>query len=1298
MSAELSTPAPLDLNGNVSDNWRKFIQRFRIYLQATEKDKKPSALQTAVFLHIAGEEAMEVYNTFTFDKEADRTDLELVISKFKDYCTPKKNVVFERHQFFSRTQNVGEAIDLFVTDLKKKSLTCEFGDLRESLIRDRIICGLASQHLKERMLRETDLTLEKAIALARADEETKKQLKQMTNTASPESVDNLHRKYETKKKFDKNTNVTGKDKYQKTDGKVQKNCSRCGYNHPPRKCPAYGQKCSKCSKMNHYSRVCKSIQEIEDNASVLSDESDYQIDTVIGDENERTWNVNLKVNNTNVPFKIDTGADVTVISQSTYKKLKMPRLCQSTLNLSSPGGNLNTVGEFMAKTTYKNQRYSFKIVVVDQPLKNNLLSRGVSAKLGLVKRIDTINKQVFGSTGLVKTKPVNIKLVENAKPYNIITPRRVPFPIAEAVKEELNRMEKNGVIQRTTEATDWCAPMVPVRKKNGSVRICVDFKQLNAAVKRPHCMLPNLEDIAPKLEGSQYFSTLDASGGFFQIPLDDDSSFLTTFITPFGKYRFRRVPMGISLGPEVFQTKMEEILGDLEGCEPLSDDTIVFGKTEDEHDQRLEKVLHKIEKSGLRLNREKCVLKKKEVKYFGHIISKDGIRPNKERVEAILKLKEPESVSELRTVLGMFNYLGRFVPNMATILHPLNELLKKESAYFWGSEQQKAFNKIKDMIANASTLAYYDVGKETIVSADASSYGLGAVLLQRQKSSLVPIAFASRSLSKTERGYAQIEKECLAAVWACEKFSQYLVGLPFFQLETDHKPLVPIMMTKDLDKTPLRCQRMLMRMMRFNARVVHKPGKQLLIADALSRFPTNENDSSQLQEIIDCYIDHFEEDISVSPVRLNKIRTATVHDTDLQQVISYVLHGWPEKVPEHLIKFKREEGNFSVRDGLLIMSSRIVVPQSQKDEILAKLHKSHQGINKCRKMAQNTVWWPGLSCDLKKLVNNCMFCQESRPTQKKEPLKPSVLPSRPWKKLGIDLMEFKNKPYLIIVDYYSRWLEVILLHNTTSQTVINKLGSVFATHGLPDIVRCDNGPQFTSKEFKSFAKEMDFTVITSSPNFAQSNGQAESGVKIAKKLLSQQNFCLALMNYRASPHSSIQISPAEALMGRKIRTQVPILESQLQPKEIPHETIRYADQKSKLTSKAYYDRHNGAKTPLTDLSPGDPVLLQSDQTSKWSAPGTVVATDHPHRTYLVNTPSGVFRRNRQQLLKAPTTNHFLPEPSDEQDDAKNILAPNPNNPDSNIIKTPPSPLSYQPNTRSKRGFIAAKPARFREEE
>ncbi|RUS71780.1 hypothetical protein EGW08_020463 [Elysia chlorotica] len=693
-----------------------------------------------------------------------------------------------------------------------------------------------------------------------------------------------------------------------------------------------------------------------------------------------------------------------------------------------------------------------------------IIFQNKGAQLLVKTAINVVTEKIFGTTGLVNTTPVKIMLKDDAQPYNVVTPRRVPFPLQQSVKQELDKLEKAGIIQKTTIPTDWCAPMVPVRKKNGQIRICVDYKQLNTNIKRPNCMIPNLDDIAPKMVGAKFFSTLDASGGFYQIPLDEKSSFITTFITPYGRYRFKRVPMGISLGPETFQSKMEEILEDLQGCEPLSDDTIIYGRTEEEHDTRLNEAIERIENSGLRLNKEKCVFKKTEVKYFGHIISENGVRPDGDRVKAILKLKEPENVSELRTVLGMFNYTAKFVPQMSSVLHPMSALLKKETSFLWGPEQKAAFNQAKDKISNASSLAFFDINRPTIVSADASSYGIGGTLLQLDGDKVVPIAFASRTLSAAEKQYAQIEKECLASVWACEKFSRYLIGLPCFTLETDHKPLVPIMMKKDLDKTPIRCQRLLMRMMRFNAQVVHKAGKELLIADALSRFPLQSMDDTNIEEAVTDFADFFEENIPITTDRLSNIRCATVHDTELQQVMSYTLNGWPQRIPDHLIKYRQYIGDLSIKEGLLVMGNRIVIPQSQRKLILSKLHGCHQGLNKCRELAQTTVWWPGLTDDLKQLIETCAFCRANRPEQNKEPLRPSELPSRPWKQLGMDLCEFHNRSYLVVVDYYSRWIEIMHLYNTSSTSVVNKLKLLFATHGLPDVIRCDNGPQLVSKE------------------------------------------------------------------------------------------------------------------------------------------------------------------------------------------------------------------------------------------
>ncbi|XP_039610078.1 uncharacterized protein K02A2.6-like [Polypterus senegalus] len=740
--------------------------------------------------------------------------------------------------------------------------------------------------------------------------------------------------------------------------------------------------------------------------------------------------------------------------------------------------------------------------------------------MGVVKRIEEIHN-AFGEHGTLKTESVKIQLKDNAQPYAVHIARRVPLPLIQKVKEELQRMEENGVIEPVTDPTDWCAPIVPVLKQNGRVCICVDLKKLNETVKRERYVLPTAEEIIAKLSGATVFSSLDAASGFWQIPLHPESSKLTTFITPFGRYSFKRLPFGITSAPEIFQRKMMETLQGLDGVSVYMDDILVYGDTMEQHDKRLTNVLKRIESAGLKLNHEKCLLRQHQLHFLGHLIDESGVRPDPEKVRAVRELSPPYNVQELKRVLGMFNYLGKYIPNLSTEGKPLYDLLRSTATWTWASPQVTAFQRIKDILSTSPVLKFYDVTLPTAVSADASSYGIGGVLLQLHEKDWKLVTYCSRSLSEAESRYAQIEKECLANVWACEKFEKYLIGLENFKLVTDHKPLVPLMNKKDLDSVPLRCQRLLMRLMRFKLIAEYSPGNTLVVADTLSRSPLAYKENYlNTHTDVECYIAAVVECMPASPPKFEAIRAATKADNNLQIVLKYIRSGWPkyiDNVPVAVQQFFHFKNELSEHNGILTRGSRMLIPDVLRADILNRIHDGHQGLTKCRERARISVWWPGISSEIKQKVQSCQICLEMKQTQQKEPLISTPLPDRPWKRLAIDLCEYNKHTYLVVSDYFSRFLEILHMPATTTSEIVLKLKALFARFACPDEIVSDNGPQFVSAEFQEFAKEFDFLHITSSPHHAQGNGHAERGVQIAKKTLQQKDPLLALMSYRATP-------------------------------------------------------------------------------------------------------------------------------------------------------------------------------------
>ena len=346
---------------------------------------------------------------------------------------------------------------------------------------------------------------------------------------------------------------------------------------------------------------------------------------------------------------------------------------------------------------------------------------------------------------------MQLHLKQDAKPH-YHRPRPVPYSLRSKVEDELQRLQDSGVIE-PVHFSEWAAPIVPVLKRDKTVRICGDYRlTVNQETTPDSYPLPRVEDLFATLSGGESFTKLDLSNAYLQLHLDEDSKKLTTINTHKGLFRYNRLPFGVSSAPAVFQRTMENLFKNISGVCVYLDDVLVTGKTTDDHLKNLGEVLAKMQSVGIRLNKKKCHFLLPEVEYLGHKISSEGLHPSEEKVHALKNAPKPTNVSQLKSFLGLVNYYSKFLPNLATTLAPLYKLLQKKSSWKWGSKQDEAFHTVKEQLSSSSVLTHYSPDLKLVLSCDASPYGVGAVLShQFDDDSDRPIAFASRSLSPAEK-------------------------------------------------------------------------------------------------------------------------------------------------------------------------------------------------------------------------------------------------------------------------------------------------------------------------------------------------------------------------------------------------------------------------------------------------------------------------------------------------------------------------------------------------------------------
>lgn len=978
--------------------------------------------------------------------------------------------------------------------------------------------------------------------------------------------------------------------------------------------------------------------------------------------------------------QLDSGATCNVMNHSDYCALvgnANPELKTNKVTLRFyNGGTRKTMGQADITCIHLGKAYSLvfqiiaghdrplisaescldmKLIEVKAQLEVNTVSTGPNNECkSASKAIPTSKeeilhayKDVFTGLGCLEGA-YHIEIDKTVTPVKH-HPRRVPIALREEVREKIDQMEAAGMISRVTDPSDWISSMVIVKTPK-KLRICLDPMDLNKAIKRSHYLLPTIEEILPNLTSAKYFSVLDAKDGFLQIKLDECSSTLTTFWTPFGRYKWLRMPFGISSAPEEYQRRLHTLLEGLPGLAVIADDILVYGcgETDEEgrkdHDKNLVCLLERARLVGLKLNREKLRLRLTEVPYIGHVLTNKGLKADPNKTAAVASMPSPTSVVETQRIIGFVNYLAKFLPQLSDVSKPLRDLIHEirigEKEWSWDVIHEHSFQTIKQLVATTPVLQYYNVLEPVTIQCDASEYGLGATLLQNEK----PVAYASKALTRTERNYAQIEKECLAIVFACERFEQYLCGKERIDVESDHAPL-EVIFKRPILTAPRRLQRMLLRLQRFNLNVQYKKGKDMHIADLLSRamVPSNTDEPTQLLDaeaeiynLFDeiCNINMLEL-INMTTDRMESVREATAIDEKLKVLQNVILCGWPERkrnTPAEAQEYWTFREELTVQEGIILKGMRIVVPAKIRPSMLARLHASHLGIEASLRKARDILYWPKMVEDIKRMIETCSICQEAAPKQCKELMLTHPTPKLPWERIALDIFSVGTADYLVTVDYFSDYWELDKLHSTGAETVVKHCKRHFATHGIPETVDSDKGTQLDCREFKSFAKEWEFTHCTSSPYYHQSNGKAESAVKIAKKIVKRtmqekSDLDLAILEWRNTPSQGMQSSPVQRLMSRRTKSMLPISPTLLCPKvEIG---VEHKINERKQKYKRHYDR---AARPLPQLEWGQDVRVQLNperRADPWKS-GRVTSC-LGSRSYIVDVEGHRFRRNRRHI-------------------------------------------------------------------